>query len=162
MNETKDTPKGRATGDAHHGTLRPTWLDSRTVAIMTTMLTIAVALGAMVQTAHSGLRNDIDQLRQDMTGMGGELRAEIDNVRAELSADIDNVRVELSADIKALDTRLRKVEFDVAAIRERLSAVEVDVSAIRTPMTGFDARSKAVDGHSHGDHASGGAHRRDG
>lgn len=162
MNETKDTPKGRATGDAHHGTLLPTWLDSRTVAIMTTMLTIAVALGAMVQTAHSGLRNDIDQLRQDMTGMGGELRAEIDNVRAELSADIDNVRVELSADIKALDTRLRNVEIDVAAIRERLSAVEVDVSAIRMAMTGYDARSKAVEGQTHGDHASEGAHPRNG
>ena len=97
-----------------------------------------------------------------MTGMGGELRAEIDNVRAELSADIDYVRVELGADIKALDKRLRKVEIDVAAIRERLSAVEVDVSGIRMAMTGFDARSKAVDGHSHGDHGSGGAHRRDG
>lgn len=151
MNETKDTPKGRATGDAHHGTLLPTWLDSRTVAIMTTMLTIAVALGAMVQTAHSGLRNDIDQLRQDMTGMGRELRAEI-----------DNVRVELSADIKALDTRLRKVEIDVAGIRERLSAVEVDVSAIRMAMTGYDARSKAVEGQTHGDHASEGAHPRNG
>ncbi len=52
MNATKDTPKGRATGDAHHGTSLPTWLDSRTVAIMTTMLTIAVALGAMVQMAR--------------------------------------------------------------------------------------------------------------
>ena len=162
MNETKDTPKGYPTGNAHRGTLLPTWLDSRTVAIMTTMLTIAVALGAMVQTAHSGLRDDIDQLRQDMTGMGGELRAEIDNVRVELSADIENVRVELSADIKALDTRLRTVEIDVAAIRERLSAVEVDVSAIRMAMTGFDARSKAVEGQTHGDHGPGGAYRRDG
>ena len=173
MNKTKDTPKGCATGDGHHGTMLPSWLDSRTVAIMTTMLTIAAALGAMVQTAHSGLRDDIDQLRQDMTGMGGELRAEIDNVRVELSADIENVRVELStdienvrvelsADINALDTRLRRVEIDVAAIRERLSAVEVDVSAIRMAMTGFDARSKAVEGQTHGDHVSGRAHRRDG
>ena len=148
MNETKATPKSRATGNARHGTLLPTWLDSRTVAIMTTMLTIGAALGAMVQTAHSGLRDDIDQLRQEMTGMGRELRAEIDNVRVELSAEIDNVRVELSAeidnlrvelsaDIKALDTRLRKVEIEVAAIRERLSAVEVDISAIRMAMTGF-------------------------
>lgn len=151
MDETQDTPKGRRSGNARHGTLLPTWLDSRTVAIMTTMLTIAAALGAMVQTAHSGLRDDIDQLRQEMTGMGRELRAEI-----------DNVRVELSADIKALDTRLRKVEIDVAAIRERLSAVEVDISAIRVAMTGFDARLKAVEGHTHGDQASQAAHPRDG
>ena len=131
MNETQDTPKGRTSGNAGHRTLLPTWLDSRTVAIIATMLTVAAALGTMVQTAHSGLRDDIDQLR---------------NV---FRSDMIGLRSELRTGIKALDTRLRNVEVDVAAIRERLSVVETEVSAIRIAMTGFDVRLKAVEAHTH-------------
>ena len=169
MNDTTDTPKGRASGNSRHGTL-PTWLDSRTVAIITTILTVAVALGTMIQTAHSGFRDDIDQLRHefrsDMTGMRGEmaevrgemaevrgemtgLRGEMAKMRGELHREINRVRSELSADIKALDKRLRKVEIDVAAIRERLSAVEAEVAAIRIAMTGFNVRLKDVEAHAH-------------
>lgn len=191
MSQIKDTASGRPPGNPARGTSLPHWLDSRTIAILTTTLTVALAIGVMIQTAFSGLAQDIGQIRQeighvrqDTTSMGHGLSADIENVRLELSADIENVRSELGADIesvrselsadienvrlelsagidkvrdelgaeiKGLDTRLRTVEIDVAAIRERLGAVEVDVSAIRTAMTGFDARLKAVEGHTHAD-----------
>ena len=160
MSQNKDTASGRPPGNSGRGTILPYWLDSRTIAVLTTTLTVALAIGALMQTAFSRLAQDIAQIRQDLTSMDRGLGADIENVRLELSADIENVRLELSADIdkvrdelggeiKGLDTRLRTVEIDVAAIRERLGAVEVDVSAIRTAMTGFDARLKAVEGHTH-------------
>ena len=161
MSQNKDTASGRPPGNPARGTILPSWLDSRTIAVLTTTLTVALAIGAMMQTAFSRLgqdigqlRQDIGQLRQDMTSMDRGLSADIKNVRLELSAEIDKVRDELGAEIKGLDTRLRTVEIDVAAIRERLGAVEVDVSAIRTAMTGFDARLKAVEGHTHADDGS--------
>ncbi|MDE0192323.1 MAG: hypothetical protein OXQ90_13290 [Gammaproteobacteria bacterium] len=93
----------------------PAWLDGRTIAVLTTVVTAALTLGAMMQTAHSNLAGSIDQVRRD------------------LGNDIDKVRTELSSDIAGLDNRLRSVEVDVAAIRAamvgfdaRLSAVEAD------------------------------------
>ena len=93
MSTGNDTPDAGRRQRA--GLTLPAWLDGRTIALLTTMVT----LGAMMQTAHSRLANDIDQ------------------VRDELSADIKKVRDELSADMAKLDDRLRSVEIDVAAIR---------------------------------------------
>ncbi|MCY4060618.1 MAG: hypothetical protein OXG44_21790 [Gammaproteobacteria bacterium] len=93
----------------------PAWLDGRTIAVLTTVVTAALTLGAMMQTAHSNLAGSIDQVRRD------------------LGNDIDKVRTELSSDIAGLDNRLRSVEVNVAAIRAamvgfdaRLSAIEAD------------------------------------
>ena len=100
----------------------PDWLDGRTIALTTTVVTAALTLGAMMQTTHSRLASDIHQVRQDLS-------ADIDNVRD----DIEKVRDELSADIAKLDDRLR--------------SVEIDVAAIRAAMPGFDARLRAVEEH---------------
>ncbi len=102
----------------------PAWLDGRTIAVLTTIVTAALTLGTMVQTAHSGLAGIIDQVRRD-------LRDDIDEVHRDLRNDIDKVRAELSSDIAGLDNRLR--------------SVEVDVAAIRAAMVGFDARLSAVE-----------------
>ena len=104
----------------------PDWLDGRTIALTTTVVTAALALGAMMQTSHSRLAGDIHRVRQDLS-------ADIRNVRDELGADIEKVRDELGADIAKLDDRLR--------------SVEIDVAAIRTATTGFDARLRAVEEH---------------
>ncbi|MDE0420663.1 MAG: hypothetical protein OXK76_07225 [Gammaproteobacteria bacterium] len=138
MDQKENSPSGHTRGNTRSIGVLPNWLDSRTIAILTTILTVAVGLGAMIQASHSGMGQEFGQLRQEF----GQLRQE-------LRQDIKNLRDELGAEIKGLDTRLRAVEIDVAAIRERLTAVEVEVSAIRVAMTGFDARLKAVEGHTH-------------
>ena len=138
MDQQENSPSGHTPGNTRSIGVLPNWLDSRTVAILTTLLMVALALGAMMQTTYSRMGQEFGQLRQEF----GQLRQE-------LRQDIQNLRDELTAEIKGLDTRLRAVEIDVAAIRERLTAVEVEVSAIRVAMTGFDARLKAVEGHTH-------------
>ena len=115
-----------------YGLALPSWFDARTITMLTTTVTVALTLGTMMQTAHSHLARDINQLRQDMREEMGNMRLEfrsdgekmhhglstdIETVRHELGADIDKVRHDLSADIKKLDERLRSVEVDVAAIR---------------------------------------------
>ena len=100
----------------HAGLALPAWLDGRTIALLTAILT----LGAMMQTAHSRLASDIDQLRRD-------LGTNIEKVRDELEA----VRDELRTDMAKLDDRLR--------------SVEVDVAAIRVTTTGLDARVRTVE-----------------
>ena len=92
-------------------------------------MTVALALGAMIQTGQSRVWEEISRFRQDVREDFGKVRK----------------------DIQGLDARLRTVEVGLAAVRERLSAVEVDVSAIRTAMTGFDTRLRAVESHTHGD-----------
>ncbi len=96
----------------------PEWLDARTVA----MFSAFIALGAMMQTSHVGLRNDMNAMEQ-------RLSADIDKVRDA----VGEVRTELREDIGKLADRLRKVEIDVAAIR--------------VGMVGFDARLWAVEEH---------------
>ena len=102
----------------------PAWLDGRTIAVLTTVVTAALTLGTMMQTAHSNLAGSIDQVRRDLGN-------DIDELRRDLRNDIDKVRAELSLDIAGLDNRLR--------------SMEVDVAAIRAAMMGFDARLSAVE-----------------
>ena len=98
------------------GLALPAWLDGRTIALLTAMLT----LGAMMQTAHSRLASDIDQLRRDLDTNVGEVRVELKAVRDELRTDM-------------------------AKLDDRLRSVEVDVAAIRMATTGLDARVRTVE-----------------
>ena len=109
------------------------WLDGRTIALATTVVTAALALGTMMQTSHSRLAGDIHQVRQDLS-------ADIEKLRDDLSADIEKLRDELGADVE-------KVRADMAKLDDRLRSVEIDVAAIRTATTGFDARLRAVEEH---------------
>ena len=126
----------------------PDWLDGRTVALATTVVTATLTLGAMMQTAHSRLASDIHQVRQDLSAdienVRDGLSADIEKVRDELSADIEKVRDELSADIEKVRDELSA---DIAKLDDRLRAVEIDVAAIRTATTGFDARLQTVEEH---------------
>ena len=92
----------------HAGLALPAWLDGRTIALLTAILT----LGAMMQTAHSRLASDIDQLRRD------------------LGANIEKVRDELRTDMAKLDDRLRSVEVDVAAIRVTTTGLDARVRTV--------------------------------
>ena len=76
------------------GLALPAWLNGQTVAIVGTVLTVGVAIAAMVFSSTSSIR---------------------DEVKA--------TRVELRTEIKGLDARLRVVEQTVAAIEARVAAV---------------------------------------
>ena len=113
----------------------PDWLDARTVAVLTVMVTIGLTLATMMQTAHARLDARIESVR-------GELSADIESVRGELSADIERVRGELSADIEKLQTELGA---DIEELDDRVRSLEIDVSAIRTVVVGLDAGSRDGD-----------------
>ena len=116
----------------------PAWLNGQTIAIVGTVLTVGVGIGAMVFASTSGIRGEISGIRGEVDGLATKLEetrkslsAEIRGVRSELSAEIKATRLELSANIKAtrlelkadiggLDARLRTVEQDVAVIKDRL------------------------------------------
>ena len=124
----------------------PSWLDGRTIAMLTTTITVALTLGTMMQTAHSRLGGEIgelrQELRQDMNGMRQELRRDMNGMRQELRADIEKARADLSHDINRLDNRVNKLD-------GHLRSVEVGVTAIQTAMVGFDARLRVVEQHVH-------------
>ena len=100
----------------------PSWLDGRTIAILTGM----VSLAAMNQTSYSRLGDDIHRLRDEMYAMRAELRDEMYAMRGEL-------RQEMRQEIGGLRD-------DIGKLDERLRVVEIDLAAIRTHLLGFDVR----------------------
>ena len=122
----------------------PTWLDGRTIAMLTTTITVALTLGTMIQTAHSRLGSEIGQLRQDMSGLRQELRDDMGGLRQEMRADMGGLRQEMRADIEKLRTDLGN---DINRLDDRLRSVEMGVAAIRTAVVGLDSRLRAVEQH---------------
>lgn len=84
----------------------PPWLDGQTIAIICTVLTVGVGIGAMVLASTSAMR-------AEMNG----LHTRIDDVRKELTGKIEGVRKELGAQIAGLDARVRVVEQSMEATR---------------------------------------------
>ena len=98
------------------GSAPPAWLSGQTIAIVSTVLTVGVGIGAMVFASTSSIRGEV-------AGLAGK----IEETHKSLSAEIKGVRAELKADIGGLDARLRVVEQDVAVIKDRLT--------VRRPVT---------------------------
>ena len=96
----------------------PAWLEPQTVAILGTLLTVGIGVGALVQTSFSDLRDEFTGLRGEFAGLRTEMK---------------EMRQELNAKIGKLDDRLR--------------AVEIDVAAIRTSVLGLEARVRIVEEH---------------
>ena len=101
----------------------PSWLDGRTVAIVGTVLTVGVGLGAMVIASSSATRAHVDTRIGDVNLRIGDVNTRIDDVNtridsldSRLSARIDG----LSARIDGLDHRLTAVQVGVAEIRGHL------------------------------------------
>lgn len=109
----------------------PAWLNGQTMAIVSTVLTVGVGIGAMVFAATSSLRGEIGDVRGEIGNVRGEIgdvRSQVDalatrleDTRKSLSAQIEATRVELRAEIRGLDARLRVVERTVAGIQGRLA-----------------------------------------
>ena len=105
----------------------PAWLDGRTVAIVGTVLTVGVGLGAMVIASSSATRAHVDTRIGDVNLRIDDVNTRIDDVNTRidgldrgLSARIDRLDRRLSARIDGLDRRLSAVQVGVAEIRVRL------------------------------------------
>lgn len=121
----------------------PEWLDARTLAILAAF----IALGALIQTSISDVRQDIRAIRGEVGSMRGEMgtmRGEMHQMGKNLNDRIDGVREQLRAEIMSLRIELRA---DIGKLDDRLRVVETDVAAIRAGMVGFDARIRAVEQH---------------
>ena len=105
----------------------PSWLDGRTVALVGTVLTVGIGLGAMVIASSSATRAHVDTRIGDVNLRIGDVNTRIDDV---------NTRIDgLSARIDGLDHRLTAVQVGVAEIRGHLglpSAVGRDARKTRT------------------------------
>ena len=118
----------------------PSWLDGRTIAVLTGLVSIA----AMVQTSHSRLSDDIHRLRDEMyamrTALRQEFRAEIGGLRHESHGQISGLRQELRGEIGEIAGLRHDLTAKIEKLDERLRVVEIDVAAIRTHLIGFDVR----------------------
>ena len=98
----------------------PAWLDGRTVAIVGTVLTVGIGLGAMVIASSSATRAHVDTRIGDVNLRIDDVNTLIDGLDRGLSARIDRLDRRLSARIDGLDRRLSAVQVGVAEIRGRL------------------------------------------
>ena len=90
----------------------PAWLDGQTVAIVGTVLTVAVGISAMILVSTAGIRAEM------ATQIGG-LRTEMSDMRKGLTARLD-----------ALDDRLRKLEQTVLVIKHNVNGLEKRVADV--------------------------------
>ena len=118
----------------------PHWLDGQTIAL----LTLLVALGAMMQTGFSNVGGEIADLRSEMRHQIGELRSEmqheIGQLRSEMQLEIAQLRNEM-AQLR------REIRADLQRIDDRLRNVELEVAAIKVGMGIFDGRLTALEAH---------------
>ncbi len=99
------------------GRTLPTWIDDQTIAIIGTVLTVGIGIGAMVLASTSAMRAEMNRLHARIDDVRTELIARIDDVRKELTVKMEDVRKELGAQIDGLAVRLRVVEQSMEATR---------------------------------------------
>ena len=129
----------------------PHWLDGQTIAL----LTLLVALGAMMQTGFSNVGGEIADLRSEMRHQIGELRGEmqheIGQLRSEMQHEIGQLRSEMQLEIAQLRNEMaqlrREIRADLQRIDDRLRNVELEVAAIKVGMGIFDGRLTALEAH---------------
>ena len=72
----------------------------------------------------AGLRTEIADLRDDMTGQVADLRADMTGQIADLRADMTGQIADLRDDMRRLDDRLRAVEIAFGKVDQRLLTLE--------------------------------------
>ena len=112
-----------------------TWLDGQTIAIIGTVLTVGIGIGAMVLASTSAMRAEMNGLHARIDDVREELTDKIEDVRKELTAKIDDVRKELGAQIAGLDARLRVVE-------QSMEATRVGVPDLQARVRGLEAHAR--------------------
>ena len=90
------------------------------------MLTVGVAIAALILASSSATRT------------------EVQNVRTELGARIESVRNELLTEINALEVRVRAVELQVVAIRTTIGLATSQQPEADQHPTGETARPRSL------------------
>ena len=93
----------------------PAWLGGQTIAIIGTVLTVAVGISAMMLVSTAGIRTEIGGIRTEIGG----IRTEVGGLRTEMHSR----HQELTDQIHALDDRVRKVELTVVAIQSSVDGL---------------------------------------
>ena len=94
----------------------PAWLDGGTVAIVGTVLTVGIGLGAMDIATRAHVDTRIDGLDRGLSARIDDVNTRIDRLDHRLTARIDG----LSARIDGLERGLTAVQVGVAEIRGHL------------------------------------------
>ena len=116
----------------------PQWLNGQTIAV----LMLVAALGAMTQAGFIDMRNEMRQLRSEVSSDIGQLRTEVSNeigqLRNEMRDEIGQLRTEMHDEIGELRAEVRS---DLGQVKDRLRNVELEVASIKAgivPATGSD------------------------
>ena len=126
------------------GRTLPTWLDGQTIAIIGTVLTVGIGIGAMVLASTSAMRAETDRLHARIDDVHRELTAKIEDVRKELTAKIEDVRKELTAKIE--DVR-KELGAQIAGLDARVRVVEQSMEATRVGVPDLQARVRGLETH---------------
>ena len=101
-------------GDEVKGTGLPAWLDGQTIAIIGTVLTVAVGISAMILVSTVGIRTQMNDMDEGLTE---RLNALDDRVRK-----VEETVVAIQSNVNNLEKRVHNVE---SHVRESLETAPV-------------------------------------
>ena len=104
--------------DKSKRSMLPEWLDGRTV----TLLAAFIALGALIQTSFSDMRQDISTIRAEMGNMRGEMGA--------MRGEIATIRGEMGTIREAMGT----VREEMGTVRDQLGTAQGEIGTLRGEM----------------------------
>lgn len=104
----------------------PQWLDGQTIAIVT----LLIALGAMMQTGFANVRAEFANVRAEIAELRDQMQRDVGQLRGEMHREIGQLRSEFHTDLRRIDDRLRNVEVDVAAIKVGVGTLDSRVTAL--------------------------------
>ena len=105
----------------------PAWLDGGNAAVIGTVLTAAIGLGAMVMASSSGTRAHVDIRIDDVNKRIGGVNKRIDDVNANVNKRIDDVNKR----IDDVHTRIHGLSVRMDGLDQRLIGVQEGVAEIR-------------------------------
>ena len=88
--------------------------------IIGTIITVAIALSLQIGMQTSGLRGDINQLRNETNQQFSLVENEINQLRSEINQRFS----EMNRRLDSFDERLRSVEIAFAKVDQRLEIIE--------------------------------------
>ena len=103
-------------GDEVKGTGLPAWLDGQTIAIIGTVLTVAVGISAMILVSTVGIRTQMNDMHKGLTG---RLDAVDERVR-----NVEQTVVAIQSSVNRLAERVRDLEVHVGESLETAHVVQ--------------------------------------
>ena len=111
--------------DKSKRSMLPEWLDGRTVALLAAF----IALGALIQTSFSDMRQDLSTFRAEM----GTFRAEMGTFRAEMGtfrAEMGTMRDQMGT----MRDQMGTMQGEMGTMRDQIGKVQGEIGAMRGEM----------------------------